>query len=146
MHLFLISSVLDIVKNRRNPKFVVTRQGLLTYKNTCYSNKINDKEFTATIYDNETSAALKSRLPLTLDMNELNGNEKYFYLQDSLPTNTERVGTINAGDIMLYGSDCIVLFYKSFDTPYSYTRIGHIDDTSGLAEAVGVGNVTVTFE
>ena len=85
-------------------------------------------------------------LPLSLDMKELNGNEKYFYLSDSLPTNTENVGTINAGDIMLYGSDCIVLFYETFNTSYSYTKVGHIDDVTGLTEAVGRGNVTVTFE
>ncbi|MCH5186415.1 MAG: hypothetical protein J1F64_09900, partial [Oscillospiraceae bacterium] len=84
--------------------------------------------------------------PLTLDMSELNGNEKYFYLSDSLPINSEKVGTINAGDIMLYSSDCIVLFYETFNTSYSYTKIGHTDDVPGLKEAVGGGNVMVTFE
>ena len=108
--------------------------------------KVGDKEFTITLYDNETAAAFKAMLPMTLDMNELNGNEKYYNLPNKLPTNTENVGTINAGDIMLYGSNCIVLFYKTFNTSYSYTRIGHINDVTGLAGAVGGGNVTVTFE
>lgn len=108
--------------------------------------KIGDKEFSATLYDNQTAAAFKDMLPLTLDMSELNGNEKYFYLSDSLPNNSERVGTINAGDIMLYGSSCVVLFYETFDTSYSYTKIGHIDDVAGLKDAVGKGNVKVTFE
>ena len=108
--------------------------------------KIGDKEFSMTLYDNKTAAAFKELLPLTLNMSELNGNEKYFYLPGSLPTNTERVGTINAGDIMLYGSSCVVLFYETFDTAYSYTKIGHINDAAGLREAVGSGSVTVTFE
>ena len=108
--------------------------------------KIGDKEFTATFYENKTAEAFKALFPLTLNMSELNGNEKYFFMADSLPTSTEKVGKINAGDIMLYGSDCIVLFYETFNTSYSYTRIGHIDDVTGLAEAVGSGSVTVTFE
>ena len=108
--------------------------------------KIGDKKFNAAFYDNETAAAFKDMFPLTLDMSELNGNEKYFYLSDSLPINSEKVGTINAGDIMLYSSDCIVLFYETFNTSYSYTKIGHTDDVPGLKEAVGGGNVMVTFE
>lgn len=108
--------------------------------------KIGDKEFNLALYDNPTAAAFKDILPLTLDMSELNGNEKYFYLPGSLPTNAERVGKINAGDIMLYGSSCIVLFYETFDTPYSYTKIGHIEAAAGLKEAVGSRSVTVTFE
>ena len=108
--------------------------------------KIGDREFKATLYDNEAAEAFKEMLPIKLDMQELNGNEKYYYLDDSLPTNAERVGMIHAGDIMLYGSSCVVLFYETFSTSYSYTKIGHIDDVTNLSEAVGKGSVTVVFE
>ena len=56
-----------------------------------------------------------------------------------------RVGKIRAGDIMLYGDSCVVIFYKNFSTSYSYTRIGTIKDTSALESAVGKGGVTVNF-
>ena len=46
---------------------------------------------------------------------------------------------------MLYRSNTIVLFYESFDTSYSYARIGRLDDPVGLAEVLGAGDVTVTF-
>lgn len=106
---------------------------------------IGNKTFTATLYDNAASEALAGWLPMTLDMNELNGNEKYFYLDGSLPTEAVRPDGIRTGDIMLYGDSCLVLFYKDFSTSYSYTPLGRVDDPSGLAAAVGGGNVQVTF-
>ena len=101
--------------------------------------------FTARLEDNVTARAFAGLLPMTLDMSELNGNEKYHYLDGSLPSAPGRVGRINAGDLMLYGDDCVVLFYKSFSTQYSYTRIGHINDISGLESVVGSGSVQVRF-
>ena len=108
--------------------------------------RIEDNNFTATLYDNATTRSLLEKLPLTINMSELHGNEKYYYFDESLPTNSQSIRNIDTGDLMLYGSDCLVLFYKSFSTSYSYTRLGHIDNPEGLAEAVGSGNVTVTFE
>ena len=106
---------------------------------------VGTNTFTATLYNNATVAAFKSRLPMTINMSELNRNEKYFDLPDNLPANSSNPGTIQTGDLMLYGSNTLVLFYKSFSTSYSYTRLGRIDNTSGLTAAVGSGNVTVTF-
>ena len=107
---------------------------------------VGDKVFPATMVDNATMASFKELLPLTLNMNELNGNEKYYYLSENLPTDKFRPDTIHAGDIMLYGNSCIVLFYKTFATSYEYTRMGAIDNPAGLAEALGSGNVEVRFE
>lgn len=79
-------------------------------------------------------------------MQELNGNEKYVYLSQSLPSDAHAVSTIHAGDLMLFGSDCVVLFYEDFTTSYRYTKIGSLQDPEGLAEALGTGSVHVTFQ
>jgi hypothetical protein len=78
-------------------------------------------------------------------MVELNGNEKYVDLPSNLPANASNPGTIQNGDLMLYGANTLVLFYKSFSTSYRYTKLGRIDDPAGLAAAVGSGDVSVTF-
>ena len=107
---------------------------------------IGGKTFDATLYDNETARTFAESLPMTVNMSELNGNEKYYYMPDSLSMRSETPGQIQAGDLMLFGSDCLVLFYGTFSTSYSYTPLGRIDNAEGLAEAVGRGSVEVTFE
>lgn len=108
--------------------------------------KIGDKNFTVILYDNDSTKALLEKLPLTLNMDELNGNEKFYYFSEKFPTNSEGVGNIKTGDLMLYESDCLVLFYESFFTSYSYTKLGYVEDVSGLAEALGSGSIEVTFK
>jgi hypothetical protein len=108
--------------------------------------KIGNRTFIATLYDNTTAAAFKSLLPMTVKMVELNGNEKYIDLSRSLPSKAFNPGTIQTGDLMMYGSSTLVLFYKTFSTSYSYTRLGKIDDPSGLAATLGPGSVTVIYE
>jgi hypothetical protein len=83
---------------------------------------------------------------MRINMVELNGNEKYADLSRRLPTAASNPGTIQNGDLMLYGSSTLVLFYKTFSTSYSYTKLGRIDDVAGLAAALGAGDVEVRFE
>lgn len=106
---------------------------------------IGTSTFGATLEQNETARAFAELLPMTIEMTELNGNEKYHYLDGTFPVQSEPVQSIAAGDLMLYGSSCVVLFYESFSTSYSYTRLGKLDDAAGLAQALGRGNVLVTF-
>lgn len=108
--------------------------------------KIGASTFTATLYDNAAATAFKALLPLTINMRDLNSNEKYFDFSASLPTNAANPGTIQNGDLMLYGSRTLVLFYKTFSTSYTYTKLGRVNDITGLTAALGSGNVTVTFE
>lgn len=103
---------------------------------------INENEYRINLEDNETVKSFVNILPQEFIMNELNGNEKYIYLDNTLPTNSYNPKHINKGDVMLYGNNCLVIFYKSFDTPYSYTKIGHIDNLPDI----GNGNIKVKIE
>lgn len=105
--------------------------------------RVNGNVFPAKLYQTETTEAFMQKLPLSVTMNELNGNEKYYYFSESFPTESERVSEIHAGDLKLYDSSCLVLFYESFSTSYSYTPLGYVEDPQGLAEALGTGNVVV---
>ena len=107
---------------------------------------IGDNTFSATLNDSPAALAFKAQLPLSLNMVELNGNEKYADLPKALPTAATNPRTIQNGDLMLYGASTLVLFYKSFSTVYTYTSLGRVDDPTGLAAALGAGNVIVRFE
>lgn len=107
---------------------------------------VNSKTFIAILFDNNSAKEFKKMLPITITMNELNGNEKKYDCQNSLPTNPFPPKTIKNGDLMLYGSKTLVLFYKTFPTSYCYTKLGKVIDVTGFASALGGGNVTVTFK
>ena len=109
---------------------------------------IGNKVFTAAFYDNEATQALLLKLPMTVNMTELNGKEKYYHLSENLPAkSTELPATIKAGEIMCWSSNTLVLFYNTYSNSYGgYVRLGYISDISGLKEALGTGNVQVTFE
>lgn len=107
---------------------------------------INNKTFSATLENNVTTRELISMFPMTLNMSELNSNEKYNYLDTDLTTNSSRQSRINEGDIKLYGSNCLVVFYESFNTSYSYTNLGTVDDVDSFVSELGNGSVTITFD
>ena len=108
--------------------------------------QIGEKTFTARLEDNATAKAFTALLPLTVKMRDLNGNEKVIELPEKFPGEVSNPGTIRSGDLMIWSSRSLVLFYKSFSTSYGYARLARIEEPAGLAEAVGVGSVTVVFE
>jgi hypothetical protein len=106
---------------------------------------VGERRFAITLTDNEAARAFAAMLPLTLDMPDLNGNEKHVTLPKALPANPSRPGTIRNGDLMLYGSDTLVVFYLTFNSSYSYTRLGRVDDPAALARALGPRTARVVF-
>ncbi len=108
--------------------------------------RVGERTFTATLEDNEAAAALVQMMesePVVIEMNDYAGFEKVGALGTSLPA-SDRQTTTQAGDIVLYQGNQIVIFYGS--NSWSYTRLGKIDDLDGWEEALGNGDVTVTFE
>ena len=106
---------------------------------------VGERRFAITMSDNPAAHAFAALLPLTLDMSDLNDNEKKARLPKALPANASRPGTIRNGDLMLYGTDTLVVFYSTFESSYSYTRLGRVDDPAGLAAALGRRNARVSF-
>jgi hypothetical protein len=106
---------------------------------------VGERRFAVTLADTEAARAFVAGLPLTLNMTDLNGNEKKFDLPKDLPANASRPGTIRNGDLMLYGANTVVLFYLTFDSPYSYTRLGQVDDPKELAQVLGKSTVKIEF-
>ena len=106
---------------------------------------IGERRFVITLADTEAARAFVAMLPLTLDMEELNGNEKKNDLPSPLPSDASRTGTIHNGDLLLWGSRTVVVFYRTFESSYAYTRLGRVDDPSRLAQSLGRNDVRVVF-
>lgn len=107
--------------------------------------QVGSAAFTATLEKNTAVDALVEMMqeaPVTIQMSDYAGFEKVGALGTSLPT-SNRQTTTRSGDIVLYQGDQIVMFYGT--NSWSYTRLGHIDDLTGWADALGSGNVTATF-
>lgn len=107
---------------------------------------VGNKEFGATLNAGEAAEKLIGLLPLDVTMAEHNGNEKYYDLPHRMPGTATSVGRVEAGELMVWSSSTLVLFYAGARTSYSYIRLGKIDDPSGLREAAGRGSVRVKFE
>ena len=107
--------------------------------------QVGGSTFTATLEENTAVDALVEMMeqePVTIQMSDYSGFEKVGPLGTSLPASNQQT-TTQAGDIVLYQGNQIVMFYGS--NSWSYTRLGHIDDLTGWEEALGSGDVTVTF-
>lgn len=108
---------------------------------------IGSQEFIATLADNATAQSFKEKLPLTISMTELHGNEYYVYLDSSFKTTSYAPDIIKKGDIKVYGSDCLVFFYETFSNPgYNYSDIGTFENPDGLKDALKAGAKKITIQ
>lgn len=107
--------------------------------------QVGNQTFTATLEDNAAAEAfleMMEEAPVVIQMSDYSGFEKVGSLGTNLPSSNSQT-TTHEGDIILYNSNQIVIFYGS--NTWSYTRLGKIDDLTGWKEALGNGDVTVTF-
>ena len=107
--------------------------------------RINGTYFMMSVDEGEAGQEFAKSTPFELEMLELNGNEKYYEGDETLPTKEYKPEHIEAGDVMLYGDNTIVIFYKSFDTEFSYTRLGKIKGGENLEAMMRGEKVTVEF-
>ncbi len=82
--------------------------------------------------------------PLTVEMSMYGGFEQVGSLGKRLPSN-DTYTTTSSGDIVLYSSNQIVVFYGS--NSWEYTRLGHITDRdqAGMSGLLSGGDVTITI-
>lgn len=109
--------------------------------------KINDEIVQVKWENNESVKALMkmaSENPVVVDMSMYGGFEQVGSLGTTLPSNDQSTKT-KPGDIVLYTSDSIVVFYGN--NSWAYTRLGHIENKSKseLQDMLGRGNVTLTI-
>lgn len=108
--------------------------------------KTENTKYEAVLYDNSTVKELIKNFPMIITMSDLHENEKYYNLSKKFPALSENVSMVNKGDIMLFGDNCLVIFYKSFSTYYKYTRLGYIKNSDDLENSFGKGDIRITFE
>ena len=109
--------------------------------------RIGDTSVDVEWEDNESAAALMqlaSSSPLTIQMSRYGGFEQVGSIGQSLPRNDSQM-TTEAGDIVLYSGNQIVVFYGS--NSWAYTKLGHISDKSAqeMADLLGNGDVVLTI-
>ena len=108
--------------------------------------KINDVPVAVAWENNESTAALQELATggVTIQMSMYGGFEQVGAIGRTLPRNDTQT-TTEAGDIVLYSGNQIVVFYGS--NSWAYTRLGHITDktASEMRELLGNGDVTITI-
>ena len=109
--------------------------------------KIDGKKVAVDWEENESVAALTELVkdkPLTVQTSMYGGFEQVGSLGTSLPRNDAQT-TTQAGDIVLYSGNQIVVFYAT--NSWAYTRLGHITDKTAaqMKDLLGNGNVTIEF-
>ena len=107
--------------------------------------KISDSEVEVIWEDNESVDALKQLVKdetLIVEMSMYGGFEQVGSLGNSLPRNDTQTIT-EAGDIVLYSGNQIVVFFGS--NSWAYTRLGHIADKNKeeITELLGNGDVII---
>lgn len=109
--------------------------------------KINNKKFTITLEQNPTTNELKKLInengSLKVMFSDYGGFEKVGYLQKKLPHNDKHIRT-EVGDIVLYDTNKIVIFYGS--NSWSYTKIGRINEISQFKQILSSGTQEIIFE
>ena len=137
----------ETVKNEASAKDAEKSASETDKENTEMQLAIGEKTVVVEWEDNASVDALRALCedaPLVIQMSMYGGFEQVGPIGQSLPRDDKQT-TTNAGDIVLYSGNQIVVFYGS--NSWAYTRLGKITDLSGddLTELLGNGDVTLTI-
>ena len=127
----------EIIDNNEDSKDLDNK----TFEDKILGLEINDKMYIIELEDNDSARDFLLLTPMTLKMEDLNGVEKYYYLNKSIKGNELTYSEISKGDVKLYNGNCIVIFYNDTSNNEKYVKIGHIKDLDELKE----GTVSVSF-
>lgn len=144
--MLLVLSACSSVQDNQQAKQTQTTTTSKTEEEKMVTATVNGETFTITLNQSQAEQEFLNLLPLTLDMRDVKGNEKYTVLNQTFTNDDKKAGTLHAGDLKLWTGDGLVLFYDDFPSSYQYTDLGTMSDSQGLAEALGAGDVTITFE
>lgn len=106
---------------------------------------INGQVASVQLEDNVTTKAILANMPFTIQMDDLHQNEKYYYFDKSLPVSPQPIQTIEAGDVLLYQNNCLVIFYQAAEPVVPYTRIGKISRFQDIRASFGNKSVSVQW-
>ena len=123
--------------------WLVSIQAELPENNTL-TIKIGGADVPVTWEENASVNALKAITPLTIQMSMYGGFEQVGPIGQNITRNDVQT-TTQAGDIVLYSGNQIVIFYGS--NTWSYTKLGHINLSQlEMTELLGNGNVTIEIK
>ncbi len=136
--LFVFSSCTMTLKDKQEQTYQIEKEESVMYV------KIGDKSFQVVLEKNEAAKEFLNLMnpSFTLSFQDYSGFEKVGYLGRNL-TRSDESYTTKPGDIVLYNGNQIVVFYGS--NTWNYTKLGHIEDVTDWQNALGTGDVTITF-
>lgn len=106
--------------------------------------EIDSQEIDVYWLDNASVKALDNIKPLEINMHRYGGFEQVGSIGQSIVSNDERL-TAEPGDIVLYSSNQIVIFFGS--NTWEYTKLGHINMAdSELDNLLNKENVTLNIK
>lgn len=141
--MFIVITIFLLFTSSCNKNKTITTRN--DYMNKKIELVINEKALDVTWENNESINDLKAHIDdsLTISMHKYGGFEQVGSLGFKLKNNDTKIKT-NPGDIVLYSSNQIVLFYGS--NSWSYTKLGHINlSENELKELLGNNDINITI-
>ena len=90
------------------------------------------KAYTAISTSTKTTKSFIESLPVTIQMTDVDGNEKYGCMYYKIATESPKTNVVTKGDVLLFGESCVIVAYKDFKSSSKYTKLGHIDNVDDL--------------